>query len=41
MKEADEVLELALVSPDGTPLFKGEEEEYLVVKGDRGYRAEH
>ncbi|MBN1115061.1 MAG: endopeptidase La [Oligoflexia bacterium] len=37
VKEADEVLKLALVFEEGEALFYGEEEEYFVVKGDKGY----
>lgn len=37
VKEADEVLQLALVIGEKEELFMGEEEEYLVIKGDKGY----
>ena len=37
VKEADEVLKLALVFGKGEQLFVGEEDEYLTIKGDKGY----
>ncbi|MFH1223023.1 MAG: S16 family serine protease, partial [Pseudomonadota bacterium] len=37
VKEADEVLRLALVLKEGEEIFVGEEDEYLFVKGDKGY----
>jgi len=37
VKEADEVLRLALVFNEGEQLFVGEEDEYLTIKGDKGY----
>ncbi len=37
VKEADEVLKLALVFEEGEQLFVGEEDEYLTIKGDKGY----
>lgn len=37
VKEADEVLRLALVFNKGEQLFVGEEDEYLTIKGDKGY----
>lgn len=39
VKEADEVLRLALVFGKKDELFKGEEEEYMCVKGDKGYKS--
>lgn len=37
VKEADEVLRLALVREEGDEIFVGEEDEYMYVKGDKGY----
>jgi ATP-dependent Lon protease len=37
VKDADEVLKLALVMKEGEELFVGEEEEYIFIKGDKGY----
>ena len=37
VKEADEVLKLALVAGEGEKIFLGEEEEYMFIKGDKGY----
>lgn len=37
VKEADEVLKLALVAGSGDEIFTGEEEEYMFIKGDKGY----
>ena len=37
VKDADEVLKLALVFKEGEELFVGEEEEYIFIKGDKGY----
>lgn len=37
VKETDEVLRMALVFKDGEQLFVGEEDEYLTIKGDKGY----
>ncbi len=37
VKEADEVLRLALVFNEGEQLFIGEEDEYFTIKGDKGY----
>jgi len=37
VKEADEVLRLALVMEEGDNIFTGEEDEYMLVKGDKGY----
>jgi len=37
VKEADEVLKLALVAEKGDKIFMGEEEEYMFIKGDKGY----
>ncbi|MEI6092946.1 MAG: endopeptidase La [bacterium] len=37
VKEADEVLKLALVAGSGEEIFSGEEEEYMFIKGDKGY----
>lgn len=37
VKEADEVLKLALVAGSGEEIFTGEEEEYMFIKGDKGY----
>ena len=37
VKDADEVLQLALVLNEGEKLFVGEEEEYIFIKGDKGY----
>ncbi|MCX6113272.1 MAG: endopeptidase La [Proteobacteria bacterium] len=37
VKEADEVLKLALVTEEGEKIFMGEEEEYMFIKGDKGY----
>ena len=37
VKNADEVLKLALVLKEGEELFVGEEEEYIFIKGDKGY----
>jgi ATP-dependent Lon protease len=38
VKEADEVLNLALVFNKGDRLFKGEEEEYMDIKGSKSYK---
>jgi hypothetical protein len=37
VKEADEVLKLALVADSPKEIFNGEEEEYMFIKGDKGY----
>jgi len=37
VKEADEVLVLALELGEKEQLFMGEEEEYCIIKGDKGY----
>jgi ATP-dependent Lon protease len=37
VKEADEVLKIALVADSPKEIFNGEEEEYMFIKGDKGY----
>jgi len=37
VKDADQVLQLALVLKEGEKLFIGDEDEYLFIKGDKGY----
>lgn len=39
VKEADEVLKIALAVNKDEELFQGEVEDYIAVKGDRGYSA--
>lgn len=37
VKDADQVLQLALVLKEGEKLFVGDEDEYIFIKGDKGY----